>query len=109
MEGSPSRPRIEALLAAAWERRITLVIAGAGYGKTTALRGLVATGRCEWLGLRPADREIKLLVARLAQTLGLNGIPGLAVPATAIGAEDRRGLAESQVAVLCEGVERMSE
>jgi tetratricopeptide (TPR) repeat protein len=102
-----SRPRIETLLAAAWERRLTLVIAGAGYGKTTAVRGLAATGQCHWLGLRPADREIKLLVARLAQTFGLDGIPGLAVPATAIGAEDRRGLAESQAAVLCEGLERL--
>jgi len=104
-----SRPRVQALLAAAWGRRVTLVIADAGYGKTTALRALADAGPVRWLGLRPADREIEGLSARLATALALGPIAGLAAPTAAIGAEDRRGLAEGQAAVLCESVERRGD
>jgi ATP/maltotriose-dependent transcriptional regulator MalT/DNA-binding SARP family transcriptional activator len=103
------RPRVQALLAAAWERRITVVIAGGGYGKTTALRALAQSGPVCWLGLRSADREIELLAARVADALGVGVLPGLATPAAAIGAEDRRGLADGQAAVLCEALEHRDE
>ena len=104
------RPRIDALLATAWERRVTLVTAGGGYGKTTALRALAKAGPLRWLGaLRAPDREIEAFAARLAETLGLGEIPGVAVPRAPIGAEDRRGLAEGQAAVLCESLERRGE
>lgn len=94
------------MLASAWERRVTLVIAGGGHGKTTALRALADTRPVRWLGLGQADRGIEGLVARLAQTLELEDVPGLAVPTAPIGAEDRRGLAEGQAAVLCESLVR---
>ena len=103
------RPRVEALLAGAWSRRVTLVVAGGGYGKTTALRGLAATGPSHWLGIRPVDGEVELLAARIAHALELGAVPGLAHPAAAIGAEDRQGLAEGQAALLCEAVARRGE
>ena len=37
-----ARPRVTSLLSAAWQRRTTLVVAGGGYGKTTALRDIAA-------------------------------------------------------------------
>lgn len=103
------RPRVEALLARAWSRRLTLLIAGGGFGKTTALLGLADLGPVRWVGLRPVDREIELLAARLAEALGLGALPGLAAPAAAIGADDRRGLAEGQAALLCEALAERDE
>ena len=102
---SLARPRVEALLANAWSRRVTLVTAGGGWGKTTALRALAGTGRCRWLGMRPVDREIELLSARLAEALELGAVAGVADPGAAIGAEDRQALAEGQAAVLCEALQ----
>ena len=96
------RPRIERLLQAAWDRRVTLVVAGGGYGKTTALRHLAAGERTRWLSLKAADREVETLAARIGEALGAPSHPGVAVPTAAIGASDRRGLAEGQAAVICE-------
>jgi DNA-binding SARP family transcriptional activator/tetratricopeptide (TPR) repeat protein len=98
------RPRVDAAIAAAWRRRVTLVIAGGGYGKTTALRGLETGGPVSWLGVRAADAQIELLVRRLADCLGL-APAGLQTPA-AIGAEDRDALAEAAAVALCEAIER---
>lgn len=100
-----SRPRIERLLDAAWERRVTLLIAGGGYGKTTALRRLAADERARWLGLTTADREVEALAARVAEALGAGSYPGIAAPAAPIGASDRRSLAEGRVAVICDGLD----
>jgi ATP/maltotriose-dependent transcriptional regulator MalT len=100
------RPPVEALLAGAWGRRVTLVVAGGGHGKTTELRGLAATAPSHWLGIRPVDGEVELLATRIAHALELGAVPGLADPAAAIGAEDRQGLAEGQAAVLCEALAR---
>ena len=96
------RPRIERLLQAAWDRRVTLVVAGGGYGKTTALRHLAAGESTRWLSLKAADREVETLAARIGEALCAPSHPGVAVPTAAIGASDRRGLAEGQAAVICE-------
>jgi ATP/maltotriose-dependent transcriptional regulator MalT/DNA-binding SARP family transcriptional activator len=103
------RPRVEALLARAWNQRVTLVAAGGGHGKTTALRRLAATGPSRWLGIRPVDGTVELLAARIAEALELGPIAGLADPGAGTGAEDRRGLAEAQAAVLCDAVARRDE
>jgi ATP/maltotriose-dependent transcriptional regulator MalT/DNA-binding SARP family transcriptional activator len=100
-----SRPRIEQLLDAVWERRVTLVVAGGGYGKTTALRQLAAGKRSRWLGLRAADREVQTLAGRVAGALGAASGPGVAPRSGAIGAIDRRSLAEGRAAMICEGLD----
>ena len=99
-----ARPRIERLIDGVWERRITLVIAGGGYGKTTALSRL-ASERSRWLGLKAADREVETLAARVAHAVGAASHPGVAAPSGAIGATDRRSLAEGQAAVICESLD----
>jgi Flp pilus assembly protein TadD len=94
--GIVSRPRIEQLLAGAWERRITLTVAGGGYGKTTALRQLAASRPASWLALTAADRETEVLSAHVAAAIGLASDRGVADTAAAIGASDRQSLAEGQ-------------
>jgi DNA-binding SARP family transcriptional activator len=103
------RPRVEALLARAWRHRVTIVVAGGGHGKTTALRRLAATGPSRWLGIRPVDGTVELLAIRIAEALQLGPIAGLADPAAGTGAEDRRGLAEAEAAALCGAVARRGE
>ncbi len=93
------RPRVTSLLSAAWRRRTTLVVAGGGYGKTTALRQVAAMGTSSWVTLRPADGLTETLAARLAAALGAPEDPSALAAAT--GADDRRGLAEQRAALLC--------
>jgi ATP/maltotriose-dependent transcriptional regulator MalT/DNA-binding SARP family transcriptional activator len=85
------------------------VIAAGGFGKTTALRALAAGGTVRWLGLTTIDREIEGLSARLADALRVAPVSGTAFSTAAIGAEDRRGLAEGQAAMLCENIGSRSE
>ncbi|MBX7251967.1 MAG: hypothetical protein K1X50_08285 [Candidatus Promineofilum sp.] len=52
------RPRVTCLLAEALNYRLTLVQAGAGFGKTTALAGLAGLGRpLIWYQVMPEDRD----------------------------------------------------
>ena len=102
-----SRPRVTALLSAARERRATLVVAGAGYGKTTALAEVAAMGASRWVRLRPADIQAESLSARIAAALGELPSPGRSAIAAATGADDRRVLAERRAALLCELAEAL--
>jgi len=80
------------------------VVAGGGHGKTTALHRLSATGPSRWLGIRPVDGTVELLAVRIAEAFELGPVAGLAEPAAGTGAEDRKGLAEAQAAVLCDAL-----
>src|SRR5579875_2817332 len=100
------RPRVASMLAAAWKRRTTLVVADGGYGKTTALREVAAAGESSWVTIRPSDGLIDTLSARLAVALGAPPRTGTSGLALATGADDRRGLAERRAAMLCERAER---
>jgi DNA-binding SARP family transcriptional activator/tetratricopeptide (TPR) repeat protein len=90
------------LLSAARERRVTLVVAGAGYGKTTALTEIAAGGASRWVRIRPADAQAESLSARIASALGESPSPGASGIATATGSDDRKVLAERRAALLCE-------
>jgi DNA-binding SARP family transcriptional activator/ATP/maltotriose-dependent transcriptional regulator MalT len=90
-----TRPRVTRLLASAWDRRLTLVIAGSGYGKTTALHGLAP--RC-WIDLSVADRDVVRLAGRLRNGLGL---ARETVETTSTGPDDRATLADALAADLC--------
>jgi len=102
------RPRVTALLSAAYQRRATLVVAGAGYGKTTALAEVAAAGTARWVRVRPADAQAESLSARIAAALGESPAPGRSAIAAATGSDDRRLLAERRAASLCELAERFS-
>ncbi len=109
--GVLTRPRVDRLLHTGAQRRVTLVVAGGGFGKTTALRDVgrrdsTSRGR---LALRQADRAVEVLAARIATALGTAAPVGLSVRGAATGAEDRRALAENQAGLLCEAVERSGE
>lgn len=75
------RPRLLRALLGRWEHRVTLVVGGAGLGKTTLLVQAVAENRLAsrgtdvWLGLEPGDVD--------ADRLALGVATALEVPATA--------------------------
>jgi LuxR family maltose regulon positive regulatory protein len=97
-----TRPRVTALLAPAWQRRVTLVTAGAGYGKTTAIAQVAADGLASWVRVRPADAQAESLSARIAAGLGEAPARDRSVIAAATGSDDRIVLAERRAALLCE-------
>lgn len=73
--GLVRRPRLLAQLAERFDRRLTVVVAGAGYGKTTLLAQAIADnlldpqGTDVWLQLGVVDRTPAYLVAGLAEAL----------------------------------------
>ncbi len=97
-----ARPRVNALLSAAYQRRATLVVAGAGYGKTTALADAAASRMSRWVRLRPADGQAESLAAHIAIALGEQPARGSSAIAAATGSDDRKVLAEGRAALLCE-------
>lgn len=105
--GTLARPRVYRLLSAAYGRRVTLVTAGAGYGKTTALADIVTTGDARWVRLRPADAQAESLADRLAAALGESPSPTGSAIAAATGSDDRTVLAEQRAAQLCQLADRL--
>ena len=103
------RPRVTDLLAAARQRRATLVVAGAGYGKTTALAEIAAAGPSRWVRLKPADTQVESLAARIAAALGESLSAEPSGIAAATGSDDRHVLAERRAALLCELAEALQD
>lgn len=95
------------LLSPASSRRATLVVAGAGYGKTSALAEFDAAGTARWVRLRPADAQAESLSARIAAALGDAPVPARSAIAAATGSDDRIVLAERCAAQLCELAEAL--
>jgi DNA-binding SARP family transcriptional activator len=83
------------------------VVAGGGYGKTTALTEVAAQAASRWVRVRPADAEAEALSARIAAVLGEPPTPGRSVIAAATGSDDRHALAERRAAQLCELAEAL--
>ena len=104
-----ARPRVTALLAPARSRRATLVVAGAGYGKTTALTDAAAAGASAWVRLRPADAQAESMAARVAAALGESPASEHSAIAAATGSDDRHVLAERRAALLCELAEARTD
>ncbi len=88
--GLVERPRLLEAVAARFDRRLTTVVAGAGYGKTTLLAQAVRDNRIDakgtdvWVHVGTLDRTPGYLVAALSE--GLSGDPA--------AAEDVSGLCE---------------
>jgi DNA-binding SARP family transcriptional activator len=83
------------------------VLAGAGYGKTTALAEVAAAGATRWVRVRPADAQVESLSARIAAALGESPARRRSAIAAATGSDDRRALAERRAALLCELAENL--
>jgi DNA-binding SARP family transcriptional activator len=102
------RPRVEALLSRAWTHRVSVISAGAGFGKTTALTaGFEGPGRVELLPIRASDRDVAVLSSRIAHAVGAGAV--MAIPDSVAGVDDRGAMAEARVATLCEAVPAASE
>lgn len=87
VRGALARPRLQAVMDTA---RVLVLVAPAGYGKTTALAGSMASGAHAWLTLDADDADPQVLAAGLA--LAAEGLPGGAVAAELLdaGASPRR-------------------
>ena len=100
------RPRLERLLDSANERRLTIVVAGPGYGKST----LVATKAVEhgwvWYGAHSDDASVHVFARGLRDALVAH-VPALAdgIPDEAFAAETE-GLASSFTQALEDVLER---
>ena len=73
--GLVTRPRLLALLGERFDRRLVLVVAGAGFGKSTLLAQAVAENRLDprgvdvWLSCSPDDAAASQLAAGLLAAL----------------------------------------
>lgn len=105
-----ARPALESRLDEALARRLALVIAGAGWGKSTLVAAWAARHHCAWYALSPEDRAPLLLADGLARAIRLRepSLPDELVPLDVARGPDadaeaavRAGVAAS---LLCEAV-----
>src|SRR5262245_16511911 len=71
-----TRPRLDQRLANAVHRRLTSVVAGAGFGKTTLLTSWAAGTTSAWHSLTPGDRTLGVIVREVTDALRAR-VPGL--------------------------------
>jgi ATP/maltotriose-dependent transcriptional regulator MalT/DNA-binding SARP family transcriptional activator len=91
-----ARPTLMERLATALTRRLTTVVAEAGYGKSTLAASWWETGPCAWYTADTTDLEVATLAQRLGESLRLR-VPEL--PAELIQpAEGSSGSSEEQIA-----------
>jgi DNA-binding SARP family transcriptional activator/tetratricopeptide (TPR) repeat protein len=107
-----TRPRLDQRLAAAGHRRLTCVVAGAGFGKTTLLTSWAGTAPTSaWHSLTPGDRTLGVIVRAVTDTLRAR-VPGL--PADLVAAvsgprgpdtgTDEAGRAQAYAGRICEAL-----
>jgi DNA-binding SARP family transcriptional activator len=107
------RPALRARLDEAAGRRLTTVIAGAGYGKSTLLAAWAEENRPAWYSLQPEDRTLAVFVRGLVDALRLR-LPSLrAADAIALDGllgpdADDLARADDLAASLAEALERHS-
>lgn len=82
-----ARPELVERLAGRWDRPVTLVVAGAGFGKTTVLAQAVRAqllaprGIDAWVCCEPAHEDpVRLARALLAALAGVDGVDGAGPP-----------------------------
>src|SRR3954452_4127733 len=67
--GAIRRPALEARLADALDRRLTAVVAGAGFGKSTVLAAWAAQRDAAWYTATPADAALGVFARGLVRAL----------------------------------------
>jgi ATP/maltotriose-dependent transcriptional regulator MalT/DNA-binding SARP family transcriptional activator len=78
------RPQLESRLAEALRRRLTAVVAGAGFGKSTLLAAWAPGVNCSWYRVTPEDADLGSLAAGVVHALRLR-LPGLPDEISAAG------------------------
>ena len=71
------RPHLERTLDEALERRLTIVVADAGFGKSTLLTTWAANHPAAWYTVTPADGEVGVFAAGIVDALSVR-VPGVA-------------------------------
>ena len=93
------RPRLTSLLDGAWDHRLTTVIAGAGFGKSSLLASWSLAGPAAWLTVTGGDASLATLVPSLVAVLG-RLVPSFAVdPALVLGGASEAESAERADAI----------
>jgi ATP/maltotriose-dependent transcriptional regulator MalT/DNA-binding SARP family transcriptional activator len=107
-----ARPALEERLDMALARRLGIVTAGAGFGKSTLLSGWAADRDVAWYTLEREDGELGSLAAGIAEALRLrvSGLPLdlAAVVGTSRGpdaAADELGRADAYAGLLCDALQ----
>ncbi len=106
------RERLRAVLDRSLERRLTTVVADAGFGKSTLLTAWAAEVNCAWYTLSPEDVSLATFARGLADALRLR-VPGLPLDAanavtaaTGPGAEEDEAVrARGFAALVCEALQ----
>lgn len=105
------RPALEARLAEAMERRLTLVVAGPGFGKSTVLSAWSRDVRCAWYTVDRSDRVLPVFGRGLIDALRVR-LPGIppdlirAVEAAAGPDADEEARADALAGMMCEALDR---
>ena len=92
-EGTLPRRRVQKVLQGRFDRRVTVLRAGAGFGKTTALanalaeNALLPRGLDFWLACEPDDADAEHLAAGLSECVGLGSAGDLEAVAAALSAQ----------------------
>jgi len=98
-----ARPVLERRLDGAFGKRLTVVTADAGFGKTSLVRMWVADLEHAWYTLTAADRELERLVRGVVAAV-LQAVPRLETLSTGAAGEPLD--ADAQAAWICEALAR---
>lgn len=107
--GLVDRPQLRVRLDGAAGRRLTTVVAGAGFGKSTLLAEWAAGSRAAWYTVGPEDAALPVLVRGLLDALRLRlpALPAAAVLGGSLGPDsDELAQADDMAAVLGELLDR---
>lgn len=102
-----ARPALERRLDDAFGRRLTLLVAGAGFGKSTLLSAWASDIESVWYAMTTRDRSVSGLAQRLTARIerAVPGLPAELAKEPARPAGDETGWAETFGALLCEALD----
>ena len=109
--GYVARPKLEARLAEAMARRLTTIVAGAGFGKSTLLSAWSRDLRCAWYTLDRDDEALPTFARGLVDSLRVR-LPGIPVdPLRAVEAAsgpdaDEAARADALAGAICQALDQ---
>jgi ATP/maltotriose-dependent transcriptional regulator MalT/DNA-binding SARP family transcriptional activator len=108
-----ARPRLEQLLSEVMQRRLTVMVAGPGFGKSTLLASWAADGNAAWYSLGGEDAQLPTLARGIVDAVRLRA-PGIplelssalsSVGAVATDGEEEIGRAQAFAQFLAQALE----